>query len=390
MRFPDVDYLRWAKYHPPARVNLARSGVEPCPASVLGLTRRDLVVTLPVTDGYAPLRRAIARRYGVDPDQVFTVSGGTSFANFFACAAALDGCADSTEAIVERPTYEPLLRIPEALGCRTNRLDRSLDNDFAVDLARFERLMTPRTRLAVVSNLHNPSGARLSLATLRKMAAMLRPTGYLVVDEVYLECLFGSRPESCVHAGANVVVTNSLTKAYGLDGLRAGWMLGPRDLVERAWRIQDLLANNGVAAGERMSVAAFKRLPLLRRRAHAALDRNLGRLRAFFERERRLEAFVPEGGNVVFPRLPTGVDGDAFAAHLQEGYSTLVVPGRFFEAPEHFRISFGMQPAILERGLANISRALDDIGGRKGLRYKRAAAGPREADHAIGVGQHRK
>lgn len=363
MHFPDVDYLRWAKYHPAARVNLARSGVEPCPASALRVTRRDLVVTLPVTDGYAPLRRAIARRYSVDPEQVFTVSGGTSFANFFACAAALDGCSEATEVIVERPTYEPLLRIPEALGYRVRRLDRSFRDRFAVDLAHFEKLVTRRTRLAVISNLHNPSGARLAIGTLRKMAALLRRVnGYLVVDEVYLECLFGSRPESCVHAGRNVLVTNSLTKAYGLDGLRAGWVLGPREVIDRAWRIQDLLANNGVAPGERMSLAAFRRLPALRRRAHATLDPNLDRIRAFFERERRLQAFVPDGGNVVFPRLPRGVDGDAFAAHLQKRYSTLVVPGRFFEAPQHFRISFGMRPSSLERGLANISRALDDLG----------------------------
>src|SRR2546428_11502451 len=104
--------MRWAKTHRPARIDLARSGVEPCPPSALGLTSRDLVITLPVRDGYAPLRATIARRYGVTAEQVFTVSGGTSFANWFACAAPLDGCGRGTEAIVERPTYEPLLRIP--------------------------------------------------------------------------------------------------------------------------------------------------------------------------------------------------------------------------------------------------------------------------------------
>src|SRR5207248_76763 len=202
MKFPEVSYIRWAKSHPPARINLARSGVEPCPASALGLKARDLVVTLPVEDGYAPLRSAIARRYGVDAGRVFTVSGGTSFANWFACAAALAGCGRAAEVIVERPTYEPLLRIPEALGHRIRRLDRRFDEAYAIDLRRFESLVTSRTRLAIVSNLHNPSGARIDPATLRRMAAILRRVGaFLVVDEVYLECLFGSRPESCVHAG---------------------------------------------------------------------------------------------------------------------------------------------------------------------------------------------
>jgi hypothetical protein len=362
MRFPEVSYLRWAKTHPSARIDMARSGVEACPPSALGLTSRDLVVTLPVRDGYMPLREAIARRYRVDADEVFTVSGGTSFANWFACAAALDGSARGSEVIVERPTYEPLVRIPEALGYRVRRLDRRFDERFAIDIERFASLVNRRTRLAVVSNLHNPSGARIDLATLGRMAAILRRVGaFLVVDEVYLECLWGARTESCVHAGPNVLTTNSLTKAYGLDGLRAGWVLGPSELVRRAWTIQDLLANNGVAPGEQMTLAALKRLAGIRRHVHATLDPNLERVQRFFDRERRLEAYVPEGGNVVFPRLPRGVGSDALAARLLKRYSTLVVPGRFFESPRHFRISFGCRPALLEQGLTNISRALDDV-----------------------------
>src|SRR5439155_1872787 len=104
-----------------------------------------------------------------------------------------------------------------------------------------------------------------------------------------------------------------------------------------------------------------KRLAAIRRHVHATLDLNLERLRRFFDRERRLDAHVPEGGNVVFPRLPRGIGSDALATRLVKRYSTLVVPGRFFETPRHIRISFGSPPRLLERGLANISRALDDL-----------------------------
>src|SRR5665213_2249626 len=124
MTFPDLEYIRWAKAQAPATINLARSGIDHCPASLLRLKASDLVTTLPVTYGYAPLRNAIARRYGVAFEQVFTVSGGTSFANWIACAAALDGAPRGSEVIVERPTYEPLLKIPEALGYRVRRLER--------------------------------------------------------------------------------------------------------------------------------------------------------------------------------------------------------------------------------------------------------------------------
>ena len=362
MRFPELAYINWAKSLPRMDINLARSGIDRCPVSLLRLKAQDLVATLPVKYGYAPLREAIAARYGVAAARVFPLSGGTSFANFVACATVLDGCSHGAEVIVERPTYEPLLRIPQALDHRIRRLERRVEDDYAIDLDRFASLVTTKTRLAIVSNLHNPSGARIPMPTLRAMAALLaRVKAYLLVDEVYLECVFGNRPESCVFAGPNVLTTNSLTKAYGLDGLRAGWILGPAPLVARAGRINDLMTNNSVAAGERMALAAFRRLRDIDRRAHGILDPNLARVRAFFAREPRLKTFVPEGGNVAFPRLPPSVDSDRFVKHLASRYSTLTVPGRFFESPRHIRISFGCRPALLTRGLANISRALDDL-----------------------------
>jgi len=362
MKVPRLEYIEWAKSQPRVDINLARSGVDPCPVSLLRLKASDLVVTLPVKYGYAPLAAALAARYGVDRAHVFAMSGGTSFANWLAVVAILDGCGSGTEVIVERPTYEPLLGIPRALGHRVRRLDRRFEDGYAIDLDRFASLVTTRTRLAVVTNLHNPSGARIELATLRAMATLLaRVKGWLLVDEVYLECVFGARPESCVHAGPNVVTTNSLTKAYGLDGLRAGWILGPPAVVARAARINDLMTNNSVAAGEQMALAALRRQRDIDRRAHGLLDPNLARVGAFLAREGRLRALVPAGGNVVFPRLPSRIDSDRLAAHLVKRYSTLVVPGRFFEAPRHIRVSFGCAPARLARGLANISRALDDL-----------------------------
>jgi aspartate/methionine/tyrosine aminotransferase len=362
MTFPEVEYIRWAKEHPPARINLARSGVALCPPHLLRLRARDLVVNLPVRDGYAPLNEAIAKRYRVTRDRVFSVSGGTSFADWFAAAVVLEHSRRGDEVLIERPVYEPLLRIAESFGARVRRFDRRLAGAYAIDLDRFKSLINSRTKLAMVSNLHNPSGARIDPATLRAMAAALERVGaYLLVDEVYAECLFGRTADSAVHAGPNVIAANSLTKAYGLDGLRAGWLLGPRDLMRRAYHMQDLLANNGVAPGEQLALAAFRRLPAIRANAQEALGPNLRRVRAFFADERRLRAFVPEGGNVVFPRLPPGISSDGFASHLLQRYSTLVVPGRFFESPRHFRFSFGCHAALLERGLANISRALDDL-----------------------------
>jgi aspartate/methionine/tyrosine aminotransferase len=321
------------------------------------------VTTLPVKYGYAPLRTAIARRYGVDFDQVYYISGGTSFANWLVFATALEGVAPrNAEVIVEQPTFETLLRLPQSFGVRIRRLDRRFEENYAIDLDRFKALVTPKTRLAIVSNLHNPTGARIGAETLREMAAILARVGaLLVVDEVYLESLWGRRTASCVHAGPNVVTTSSLTKAYGLDGLRAGWVLGPAAFVDRLIAVHTLVTNNGVAPGEMMALAAFKHLGAIGRRAQDIMKPNLERVRQFFARETRLPALVPEGGNVMFPRLPEGIDADLFTAHLREHYATQVIPGRFFEVPRHIRISYGFKASLLEEGLQNLSRALDDL-----------------------------
>lgn len=365
MSFPHFEYMAWAKSLPRARINLARSGVELCPVSLLHPARRDVVIQHPPGYGWPPLRRALGRRYRVASERVLPLSGGASFATWLACVAALDG--GRHEVIVERPAYEQLLRIPQALGCRVRRFERRWEDDYAVDLERFGHLINPRTRLAIVSNLHNPSGARIEPRTLRAMARMLaRVGGWLLVDEVYLECLFGERTASSVHAGPNVIATSSLTKAYGLDGLRAGWILASRELIARAGHANDLMTVNGVAPGEHLALRALSRLPAIRRRAAGFLDDGLERVRRFLAREPRLQASLPPGGNVIFPRLPRGLDADRLCGHLLKAYSTLVVPGRMFEAPRHIRISFGCRPGRLARGLRNISRALDDLGAGEG------------------------
>ena len=251
MRIPDVDYIRWAKTAPWAAIDLARSSVEPCPARLLGARRGQMTVSASAHDGLAPFVDALADRYRVARARVFTTSGGASFANWIACAVALEGARPGDEIIVERPTYQPLFRIAQAAGLRVRRIDRRFADRFTVDVEAFRQLVNRRTRLAIFTNLHNPSGARLSLKTLRALARALDAVGaQLLIDEVYLECVFDERTASCVHAGPNVLATNSLTKAYGLAGLRAGWILGPRELVQRAWRAQDLWANNNVTPAE--------------------------------------------------------------------------------------------------------------------------------------------
>ena len=351
MRYPEFVYMSWSKAHPPSTVNLARSGVAPCPPELLNLTAADLVTRIDEIYGHPPLKQAIAARNRVSVDNVVVASGGCSLANWLALAALLEGAGPKDEVIVERPTYEQLLVVPQGYGVTVKRLDRRLEDDFAIDLARFRRLVTRRTKAAVVTNLHNPSGVRIPFATLQEMAAILADVGaHLVVDEVYLETLFGARTESSFLAGENVLATSSLTKAYGLDGLRCGWVFAPPDLARKAYLVNDHLGVNGVAPGERFALHAFENLAAIRARVHAMRDANAKLVKRFLREETRLTC-APPAANVFFPRLPKGLDGDTFSRRLVESHGTLVVPGRFFEMPDHVRVAFGGETEPLARGL---------------------------------------
>src|SRR4029434_3410820 len=115
---------------------------------------------------------------------------------------------------------------------------------------------------------------------------------------------------------------------------------------------------NAVALGEKLALRAFRNLAAISTRAHELLDAGLDRITRFVQREPRLTAVVPPGGNVVFPRLPAGIDSERLTRHLERRYRTLIVPGRFFESPRHIRLSFGCNTRRLERGLRNVSKAL--------------------------------
>ena len=146
---------------------------------------------------------------------------------------------------------------------------------------------------------------------------LARVKAHLLVDEVYLECLFRAQARVVRPRGAERA--DDQQPDEGLRARRSARRLDPRTAgasIARAQRISDLMTNNSVAAGERMALAAFRRLRDIDRRAHAILDPNLARVRAFFAREPRLRVVLPEGGNVVFPRLPSAIDGDRLVRHL--------------------------------------------------------------------------
>jgi aspartate/methionine/tyrosine aminotransferase len=318
--------------------------------------KEDLEITYTDGYGYKPLIEAIAEKSEVKSENV-VLSFGTSMANHLAMAALI---APGDEVLIEKPVYELIVSAAEYLGARARFFERRHENDYRIDLAEIESKITDKTKLIILTNLHNPSSNYTDEETLRKIGAVAERTGARVlVDEVYLDTMFEDAPRSAFHLGEHFITTNSLTKAYGLSGLRCGWILAEKDLAQKMHRLNDLFGATNVHVAERLSLIALKNLHIFRARARKLLETNRPLLNEFLDSRTDLTVVKPLHGTTVFPRLlKRGAEN--FYRLLREKYETSVVPGSFFYAADHFRIGITCETEMLRGGLERLDAALDE------------------------------
>jgi aspartate/methionine/tyrosine aminotransferase len=357
-RAMNSEYIEWAKTQAHAPYNLANSGVSPYPLSDLPVKIEDLEINGPTFYGYKPLQQALARKCGVETNNV-VAAVGTTMANFLVMAATI---AAGDEVLIEQPAYEPLLNVATFLGAEIRRFPRHFADNFQVHPREIERAVTPRTRLIVITNLHNPSNAFVDETTLLEIGAIARSVGARVlVDEVYLDAMFDQAPRSSFHLGNEFVVTTSLTKAYGLSGVRCGWILAEPELAKKLWGLVDLVIGIPAHPAELLSCIALANLDQIAQRSRKIIDSNRAVLNQFLDGRNDLEAHKLDYGTVVFPRLKNG-QVDKLCRILRDKYETTIVPGRFFEMPNHFRLGLGGEPSIFVQGIERLGKALDQIG----------------------------
>ena len=230
------EYMHWAKTSAGAKYNLALSDLQHFPLSDLSVRFSDLSITGASGYGYQPLLEAIARKENVTTDCVVETLG-TSMANYIAMAALIE---PGDEIIIEHPTYELLLSIAQYLGANVKRFHRRFEGKFLIDIDELRRAVTSKTKLIIITNLHNPSSAFTDEETLKQIGAIAENVGAnVLVDEVYLDAAFAKKPRSAFHLGEQFVTTNSLTKVYGLSGLRCGWILAEPKLAQKMWRLME-------------------------------------------------------------------------------------------------------------------------------------------------------
>ncbi|HVS16432.1 MAG TPA: pyridoxal phosphate-dependent aminotransferase, partial [Thermoanaerobaculia bacterium] len=341
-------YMEWAQERPPARHDLAGSNLLPVePDELEGAT---LALHGANTQGYPPLLEALAAHYGVERERIATASGASG-ANFVALAALL---APGDEVLCERPGYDPIPGAARLLGAPVRGFERRAEEGWRLDPDRIEAAVTPATRVLALTNPHNPTGALASGEELDALGRLAERRGlWVLVDEVYLDSatfpgVFAPPDRTpqlaeltVARRGAPFVATSSLTKSYGLSGLRCGWAVAPPALAAAIRRARGVVDAVAPFPTDVLAAVAFAQIERLAGRAAELLRANLEALVALVDARDALAWSPPQGGTVAFPRV-VGLDdtGDLCRAlHRESGVA--VVPGALFGAPAHLRVSYG-------------------------------------------------
>ncbi len=355
MRAMASEYMHWAKTRGPVRYNLGSSEVPHFRLDALGIGVADLELDGASRHRDPALRTAIARKCGVTPDMV-VMADGTSMANMLAFSTLL---SPGDEVVAETPVYEPMIAAARHVGATIRAFARTAP-DFAIDLDSLAAAITPRTRLILLTNLHNPTGNLTDEDSLRQVGDIAARAGaYVLVDEVYLDAALPEQRTAALF-GERFIATGSLTKCYGLSGLRCGWILAAPELAERIWRVNELFGVAQPHAAECLSRIALERLDEVSAGVPEMLARNRGLVNDFLASRDDLECPPVTQGITCFPRLLRG-DVDALNDRLRAAYDAAIVPGRFFGAPDRFRLGFGQPDEIMANGLERLGAALDAL-----------------------------
>lgn len=298
------------------------------------------------------------------------MSNGASEGNALVYQALLK---PGDEVLAETPGYEVFHLLPQLHGATTKLLPRREENGFLPDPREFQSLLSPKTRLVVLTNLHNPTMALMPPSLLKELIGMAAAVGaWVLVDEIYLDHLKpGTTDDTCFHYGSNVVVTSSLTKVYGVGVLRCGWVLAPRDLASRLLEIIDLTTVIQPGIAQNMGARLLRNAASLRPRARIRHERGMPVLRRWVESRDDVMLFPSPGGITAAIKIRGLRDSAALCEFLAAKHKVLVAPGSGFQMPEWLRINIAGEPDWLATALEALGHGLDDWWGtQRGLTPK--------------------
>ncbi|MFN7973759.1 MAG: pyridoxal phosphate-dependent aminotransferase [Acidobacteriota bacterium] len=350
----DTSHIAYAKTHyGRVRFDLADSAVPPAPLDALGLPSAAKIPK----DGPGLLRRlekALGKRVGAPGDRVVLVAGASE-ANA-AVFAALVGPGD--EVLVESPGYEPHRLAPGLFKAPLRFFARRRENAYRVEPSEIAASLTDRTRLVVITDLHNPSGQALSPEEAAAIGGLAERRGFhVLVDEAYRDADASRAIGAATAYGPRFVSTSSLTKSYGLGGLRIGWVAAGKEVLARVERAHNSLSSQVSILSAALAMELVPHLDRLRAAGHEALAKNHAAFAAFTAERPELAPVAPPRGTTAFSFLGPDGRGDRFAETCLDRYDVLLTPGRFFGEPGGLRFSIGGEPGEVAEALKVVGTA---------------------------------
>ncbi|KAK5044648.1 hypothetical protein LTR84_010540 [Exophiala bonariae] len=341
--------------------NLSESSIADQTLRTLGLQiPTDIVLLYNEHRGSTRLRELIVADSGLSKDDVLITSGAAG-ALFIISTSQL---TRDDHLVVVRPNYATNIETPKAIGCEITYVDLSFELGFTIDLSFIESVIKAGTKIVSVTCPHNPTGAVMSRDTLNSLVALTKARGcLLLVDETYRDIHYGEQLPIAAQLGDHVISVASLSKSYGIPGIRCGWVITQnKDLQEQFLAAKEQINISGSVIDEWIAEQVLEKREIILGQTIQEMKIRLDMVATWIGKEDLLEWVRPVGGVVCFPKMRTEPPGGTakFYERLLLQHATYVGPGHWFEMPDmFFRLGFGWPSREqLKAGMDAISRAL--------------------------------
>jgi len=346
--------------------NLTESSISDCKFEDIGINNLDLSqLVLAYSDhlGKKELRELVAQDAGVSPDEVLITAGAAS-ALFIINTTILK---PEDRLLVEYPNYGILLETPRALGAKVDLLSIKFEEGFQLNVPEIRTALQTKTKLLSVTTPHNPTGTVISENDLREIVDLTKESGtYLLVDETYRDMAFEEATPNAATLGTHVLSVSSLSKTYGLPGIRIGWIIcRDKDLMEKFLAAKEQMVICGSVLDEEVAYQFLKKRQEFLPKVKATIYEKRQILFDWFKEQEHIEFVEPKAGVVCFPRLKTTDSEkiDEFYNVLNKEHQTWVGPGHWFEMERRYmRVGYGWpRKEELINGLHCISQTLKKV-----------------------------
>jgi aspartate/methionine/tyrosine aminotransferase len=315
------------------------------------------------TNGTPELREKVCAFYpGTDIENIL-ITTGSAEANFLLAWSQID---PGDEALFMIPNYMQLWGLMRAFGAHVKTYSLRENLGWNPDLDELKKLVTSRTKIIAVTNPNNPTGNRLSTEAREAILDLAaKADAWIFADEVYQGAeLDGQMTPSFWGTYPKVVITNGLSKAYGLPGLRVGWMVAPKDFIQRIWPYHDYTTISISAVSDRLARIALtpETREKILARTRRILGSNIGILSSWIEKQEGLFHYVPpQAGAIAFARYTFDINSTELVNKIREGKSVLIVPGDHFAMDRYLRFGYGEKEERVAKALLLIQEALQEI-----------------------------